>query len=423
MANPLQLLAKAGVSETQARESTPAFRSEAKIGREEKTSFADTLKAEQTKAQTPEVKKEVEIMGERLAELKEKVAIMEKQISPESPEAKMLAELKNLIQTLETLLQGAGKKGEKLPEMQNLQETLASMNAMMADILALLKDPAKLQSMLDTLNTKIQGLKKQTESLNGKTAQAAELKPAIQASGEENKPRLTVIDRRTTEAETTPMKSASIAGGSKTSSDTIAQTTVKAAARELKTPMETQAPSAQKENLPSAAQNMHTDFVAAKAAEAPVAQKAYTSFASAVSKVNIEALLQGVTGKALVTLADGKSEMKMNLNPPELGRMNLKLTLEDGIMAGKIVVSTPEAKALFDQNLGELQRALQQAGINLGSLDVALGNNGFSGSQDSAEPSQTGGIAANAAVSTTETAVEQDAAERWWLDSSINFVA
>ena len=110
--------------------------------------------------------------------------------------------------------------------------------------------------------------------------------------------------------------------------------------------------------------------------------KQYATFSSSVSKANLESLLENITARAVVTLRDGKSEMKLNLTPPELGRMSMKLTLEDGQMIGKIVVSTPEAKMLFDQNLGELQRQLQQAGVNVGQLDVSLGQPDGSANQD-----------------------------------------
>ncbi|URA10904.1 flagellar hook-length control protein FliK [Thermospira aquatica] len=93
-------------------------------------------------------------------------------------------------------------------------------------------------------------------------------------------------------------------------------------------------------------------------------------------RVSVEQMLQQVAGKALITLRDGQSEMRLQLTPPDLGRMEMKIVLEDGQMRGKIVVSTPEAKALFDQNLGELQRQLQQVGVQVGSLDVSLGQSG-----------------------------------------------
>lgn len=107
-----------------------------------------------------------------------------------------------------------------------------------------------------------------------------------------------------------------------------------------------------------------------------VAAQSYTQFSNPVSRANLEALMQGIAGKAMVTLEEGKSEMRMKLFPPELGQMNMKLSFEDGQMIGKIVVQTQEAKMLFDQNMTDLQNAMQESGIDIGSLDVSLSQSG-----------------------------------------------
>jgi flagellar hook-length control protein FliK len=116
----------------------------------------------------------------------------------------------------------------------------------------------------------------------------------------------------------------------------------------------------------------------------PVARQ-YNTFANPVTRANMESIMQGVVGKAVVVLQDGRSEMKMNLVPPELGKMRLSFELEHGELVGKIVVSTQEAKMLFDQNLGNLQRNLQEAGVNVGSLDVSL-QQGDGGNPEQAQP-------------------------------------
>ncbi len=152
------------------------------------------------------------------------------------------------------------------------------------------------------------------------------------------------------------------------------------------------------------------------------AVKIYAGYTNSISKVNLEAMMQNITGKAVITLRDGKSELKMNLIPPELGRMNMKFNLEDGQLIGKIVVSTPEAKMLFDQNLGDLQRALQQAGINLAHLDVSLGQQGTNehGSDSNAFSAGSNGI--------DEVIIENSDSDKVFIggklfESSINYLA
>jgi len=116
---------------------------------------------------------------------------------------------------------------------------------------------------------------------------------------------------------------------------------------------------------------------------ANVAVKNYHLSSSVFSKVDLAKLFSEISGRAFVVLKEGKSELRMQLFPPELGRMNMKFVLEDGQLTGKIVVSTKEAFMLFDQNKDNLANALSQAGVELGKIDVMLGdfesgnNNGF----------------------------------------------
>ncbi len=134
-------------------------------------------------------------------------------------------------------------------------------------------------------------------------------------------------------------------------------------------------------------------------------------------KVSVEQMLQQVAGKALITLRDGQSEMRLQLTPPDLGRMEMKIVLEDGQMMGKIVVSTPEAKALFDQNLGELQRQLQQAGVQVGSLDVSLGQPG-----DDKQPEPAFGSTRSFQGEGEVIATEGITSSSLWTDARVNYI-
>lgn len=67
------------------------------------------------------------------------------------------------------------------------------------------------------------------------------------------------------------------------------------------------------------------------------------------------------------------SEIEIRLHPEHLGRVNLKLTLEDGVLSARISVATPAAREAVDQGLSQLRQALGQQGFDVGSLDVLLG--------------------------------------------------
>ncbi len=102
--------------------------------------------------------------------------------------------------------------------------------------------------------------------------------------------------------------------------------------------------------------------------------KSYTPFTNSLNKANIESIINQITARSLIVVRNGKSELNMQLFPPELGRVNIKFLLEDGNLTGKIVVSTKEAFMLFDHNKEQLAQSLNQAGVDVGKIDLSLGN-------------------------------------------------
>ena len=146
--------------------------------------------------------------------------------------------------------------------------------------------------------------------------------------------------------------------------------------------------------------------------------KQYVSYSSPVSRANLEAMMSGITGKALVTLRNGKSELKMQLFPPELGRMSMKFTLKDGVMVGKIVVATADAKMLFDQNLSQLQQSLANAGVNVSQLNVSVGGESGDSQQELFD-----GQAAVSGISENGNSNEEAVVVHSLFDSSVNYIA
>ncbi|MGL5254131.1 MAG: flagellar hook-length control protein FliK [Brevinema sp.] len=113
------------------------------------------------------------------------------------------------------------------------------------------------------------------------------------------------------------------------------------------------------------------ETLASKMTDAPTKIEAPTSPAM---MHQIENMMSQIGARSLVVLRDGGSEFKMKLTPPELGQMKISFRLEEGMMMGKIVVSTPEAKALFEENMNMLKESFKQSGINIAQVDVSLGD-------------------------------------------------
>jgi flagellar hook-length control protein FliK len=83
----------------------------------------------------------------------------------------------------------------------------------------------------------------------------------------------------------------------------------------------------------------------------------------------------------------GRTEIHVQLDPPDLGRVRLHLTTSDERVSGRLVVEAEAVRALIESRLPELRQRLEAAGIELGRFDVARDGTGQSGAgQDPQTP-------------------------------------
>ena len=69
-------------------------------------------------------------------------------------------------------------------------------------------------------------------------------------------------------------------------------------------------------------------------------------------------------------LRDGQSQMRIRLNPPELGEMRVHFSMDGESASAEVTVTKPEAAQLIMQHIEQLRRSLAQVGVELGSFDV-----------------------------------------------------
>ena len=82
-----------------------------------------------------------------------------------------------------------------------------------------------------------------------------------------------------------------------------------------------------------------------------------------------------IVRQAKVMLRNAESaEIRLVIRPPELGRVRIQLQVENGHIAGRILVDNGNVRELMEQNLSALQRAFEEAGMELGDLDVSTGD-------------------------------------------------
>ncbi|MEK6737851.1 MAG: flagellar hook-length control protein FliK, partial [Planctomycetota bacterium] len=70
----------------------------------------------------------------------------------------------------------------------------------------------------------------------------------------------------------------------------------------------------------------------------------------------------------------GRSEIKMDLTPPELGKVKIHFTEEHDEVKAKIFVENAEVKATIENNVHHLRESIASSGINIHKLEVYLQN-------------------------------------------------
>jgi flagellar hook-length control protein FliK len=87
-----------------------------------------------------------------------------------------------------------------------------------------------------------------------------------------------------------------------------------------------------------------------------------------------EDLAENIVKQALVSVKRGISEIKVQLVPPQLGKMTVSLQMKDNQLSANIRVETVEARQLVSDNTQQLRESLADRGINVVKLDVFVQN-------------------------------------------------
>ena len=143
---------------------------------------------------------------------------------------------------------------------------------------------------------------------------------------------------------------------------------------------------------------------------APVAQPArvaHAAYQSPVQQINIPQ----VAFEVVRQFQAGNSRFQIRLDPPELGRIDVKLDLDKhGTVNARMVVERPETLDLMQRDQRALQQALTQAGLDTGktNLEFSLRQSPFAHDQGTGAQGQQGGSYA-ATSGTTDEASEAPA--------------
>ncbi|ODS30466.1 MAG: flagellar hook-length control protein [Candidatus Scalindua rubra] len=83
-------------------------------------------------------------------------------------------------------------------------------------------------------------------------------------------------------------------------------------------------------------------------------------------------IADNIIQRARLFMEGGKSEIKLQLNPPELGSLKLEFAVEDDNLEAKITVERSTVKDIIERDIPRLRALISNADIDVGKLDVFL---------------------------------------------------
>lgn len=92
-----------------------------------------------------------------------------------------------------------------------------------------------------------------------------------------------------------------------------------------------------------------------------------------ITRENFQRLVQSAR---LHIVENGRSEATLRLNPQELGRVSLRISVEEDRVQGRILVESEEVKRMFSGDLEQLKKDFKDQGLVLESLSVEVEESG-----------------------------------------------
>lgn len=143
------------------------------------------------------------------------------------------------------------------------------------------------------------------------------------------------------------------------------------------------------------------------------AQTAPASEPVKIDKPEAQRVMNQIVEKARIISFPNKTQVRISLNPPSLGSMDIKIVVQNAQVKGSIVVETLAVKQIVEQNLDQLKAALNEQGVAVEEIEVSVSNQDLSSfdSQMAERGKAASGDASGSPESngaTTETAPSED---------------
>lgn len=115
--------------------------------------------------------------------------------------------------------------------------------------------------------------------------------------------------------------------------------------------------------------------------------------------------------RAFQAAGDNGGQVKLRLSPPDLGSLQMNITVKDGVMTAHVQAETQSAQNLLLSSLPDLRDRLAQQDIRLERFDVDLSNQSPGGMPQTPNQQQNADDAPRRPAAARSAAAASDAAQ------------
>ena len=90
-----------------------------------------------------------------------------------------------------------------------------------------------------------------------------------------------------------------------------------------------------------------------------------------------EMIMRQITDYMKGNVADGVSELEMQLHPESLGNLHVKLVAKEGVVTAQFLTENETVKSVLENQMVQLKDTFKEQGVTVENIEVEVQTNGF----------------------------------------------
>jgi flagellar hook-length control protein FliK len=346
----------------------------------EKTDTLDAKQVEKTDSKDESVEVEKSKALKAVKRLLKELGLLEEEVAAllENLPQEQVVELEALMQSLMNMNLDASATEGLQANMVSMIEKIGSLLENMTEQMENMEDvPQELLKSLELLTEKVQTAATNLKGMETSAFKSVleEVKQAVSGETEGRESTVEVVDYKVTSSQASEstqttvdsQQSLSAANETQTSTEDDSEDTSK-----QETPTQTAQVTESAEQTPVQVDQSLAEMIKVESAAIRGAQP--LEAAAGRVKVAQNIMSQVLDGAKLqLNPTENGQEIMMKLRPENLGNVNLKISVEKGILMAEFQVESQVVKEALESNMADLKQALSQKGYSIEGMQVSVG--------------------------------------------------